>query len=85
MTNGETHVILQYMNKTTETVNVTPTWESLVPVLAHMIRHSNRGNRDDIMNELKSMAQAADRWNLHCRRLPWRGLAITPLASAENE
>ena len=56
------------MIKTTETINVTPTWESLVPVLAHIIQHSKSSTaRADIVKELKSMAQAADRWNAHCQ------------------
>jgi ABC-type uncharacterized transport system YnjBCD substrate-binding protein len=60
--------ILQYMNKTTEIINVTPTWEHLVPVLAHIIRHSKSASaRADIMKELENMAKAADCWNAHCQ------------------
>ena len=56
------------MNKTTE--NITPTWESLVPVLAHIVRHAKtNGAVDDIMKELKNMARAADRWNAHCQEM----------------
>jgi hypothetical protein len=56
------------MTKTTETIDITPTWESLVPALVHIIQHSKSATaRADIVQELKSMAQAADRWNLHCR------------------
>lgn len=56
------------MTNTTKTIDVTPTWESLVPVLAHIVRHAKtNGAVDDIMKELKKMAQAADRWNAHCK------------------
>ena len=47
---------------------MTPTWESLVPVLAHIVRHAKtNGAVDDIMKELKNMAKAADRWNAYCK------------------
>ena len=60
-------VNLQYMNKTTGYIDATPTWESLVPVLVHIIQHSKYANaRADIVKELVNMAQAADRWNSHC-------------------
>lgn len=56
------------MNKTTE--NMTPTWESLVPVLAHIVRHSKSATaRADIIQELTNMAMAADRWNAHCQEM----------------
>jgi hypothetical protein len=56
------------MIKTSKTIDVTPTWESVVPVLAHIIRHATtNGAVDDIMKELKKMAQAADRWNAYCQ------------------
>ena len=65
---GVSHVYYSMMKNTQKTINVTPTWESLVPVLAHIVRHAKtNGAVDDIMKELKNMAQAADRWNAHCR------------------
>ena len=65
---GVSHVYYSMMKNTPKTVNVTPTWESLVPVLAHIGRHAKtNGAVDDIMKELKNMAKAADRWNAHCQ------------------
>ena len=65
---GVSHVYYSMMKNTQKTINVTPTWESLVPVLAHIVRHAKtNGAVDDIMKELKNMAQAADRWNAHCQ------------------
>ena len=56
------------MNKTSNFIDATPTWEHLVPVLAHIIRHSKSATaRADIMKELENMAKAADRWNLYCQ------------------
>lgn len=56
------------MNKTTE--NMTPAWESLVPVLAHIVRHAKSATaRADIIQELTNMAKAADRWNAHCQEM----------------
>ena len=65
---GVSHVYYSMMKNTQKTLNVTPTWESLVPVLAHIVRHAKtNGAVDDIMKELKNMAKAADRWNAHCQ------------------
>ncbi len=56
------------MTNTTQTLDMTPTWESLVPVLAHIIQHSKSATaRADIMKELENMAKAADRWNAYCK------------------
>ena len=67
---GVFHVYYSMMKNTQNTIDMTPTWESLVPVLAHIVRHAKtNGARDDIMKELKNMAQAADRWNAHCREM----------------
>ncbi len=65
---GVSHVYYSMMKNTQKTLNVTPTWESLVPVLAHIVRHAKtNGAVDDIIQELKNMAKAADRWNAHCQ------------------
>lgn len=56
------------MTKNMNTLDVTPTWESLVPVLMHIIQYSESPTaRQDIMKELLNMAQAADRWNTYCQ------------------
>lgn len=54
------------MTKTTKTIDMTPTWESLVPVLLYLVRNS-RTAKADIEQELFRMAQAADKWNAHCK------------------
>lgn len=53
----------------TKTVDVTPTWESMVPVLMYIIRRDGDSPKTmkDMEQELRNMAQAADRWNAHCR------------------
>ena len=54
--------------ETMKTIDVTPTWESLVPVLMHILRYSESVTaRKDIQEELTKMAQAADRWNSYCK------------------
>ena len=53
---------------TTKTIDLTPTWESLVPVLLHIAQHSESVTaRQDILTELTNMARAADKWNAHCK------------------
>jgi len=53
---------------TTKTIDLTPTWEGLVPVLLHIAQHATSMTaRKDIETELTNMAKAADRWNAHCK------------------
>jgi hypothetical protein len=55
----------------TKTIDVTPTWESMVPVLMYIIRRDGDSPKTmkDMEQELRNMAQAADRWNAHCREM----------------
>ena len=62
------------MKNTTETIDVTPTWEGLLPTLLHLVRNSKYVNqnptvRQDIEQEFRHMAQAADKWNAHCKEM----------------
>jgi hypothetical protein len=51
-----------------KTIDLTPTWESLVPVMVHILQHSESDTaKRDITAEIKSMAKAADMWNAHCK------------------
>ena len=51
-----------------ETVDATPTWEAMVPVLIYIIHNAQtREGLKNVEPELRRMAQAADRWNQHCR------------------
>ena len=52
----------------TQTIDLTPTWEGLVPVLAHILQNSESPSvRKNITEELLKMARAADLWNEHCK------------------
>ena len=56
------------MTNTTQTLDMTPTWESLVPALLLILRSSKQADAQHmIKQELVRMAQAADRWNAHCK------------------
>jgi hypothetical protein len=51
-----------------KTIDMTPTWEGLVPALIHILQHSKSDrSKHDIADELTKMARAADRWNAYCR------------------
>lgn len=51
-----------------KTIDMTPTWESLAPVLAHVLQYSeSKSAKEGIMEELTKMAKAADKWNAHCK------------------
>jgi hypothetical protein len=50
------------------TIDLTPTWASLVPVLMHIAKHSESpSGLRDVTDELTKMARAADLWNAHCK------------------
>lgn len=42
------------------TIDITPTWSSLVPALVALIENSNHKGRQVAMDELKRMAELAD-------------------------
>lgn len=51
-----------------KTIDITLTWQGLVPVLVHILQHSeSASSRRDITEELTKMAKAADLWNAHCK------------------
>lgn len=50
------------------TINITPTWSALLPVLLLAAREATTAEaRRTAEEELKRMAKAADNWNEHCR------------------
>jgi len=53
----------------TETIDLTPTWESLVPAMVYILQHSyeSETTKQNIAAEIRKMAKAADMWNAHCK------------------
>lgn len=56
------------------TIDCTPTWEGLLPLLLTVYEQQTKKRGmaaqnavTDIKTELRRMAQAADRWNAHCK------------------
>jgi len=69
-----------YNGQVVETIDVTPTWSGLLPMLlelygqAYCKRKNQFTVRQDTVDtikelgaEFKNMAQAADKWNEHCK------------------
>ncbi len=65
-------------NEILETIDCTPTWEALLTsMLTATCRLSNKRtlHADEfesqrfLISEFKKMAQAADKWNAHCKAL----------------
>lgn len=50
-----------------KTIDVTPTWAAMVPVLMYLIRNGQASATQAVEQELRNMAMAADCWNAHCR------------------
>lgn len=49
-------------------IDVTPTWSALLPLLLEIAANGNTTDaRWTAKAELMRMAQAADKWNAHCR------------------
>ena len=54
----------------TQTVDMTPTWEGLLPLF--LLAVVNKGAvfmEDEACVELRKMARAADLWNQHCKEM----------------
>ena len=57
-----------------ETIELTPSWQDILPTWLMMFEQAILGNctnpdliRANAKQELRRMAQAADKWNAHCR------------------
>ena len=53
-----------------ETVDMTPTWQGLLPLF--LLAVVNKGAvfmEDEACKELSKMARAADLWNQHCKEM----------------
>lgn len=49
------------------TIDMTPTWEGILPVILYGLENGPAHNRDNLKEELRRMAEAADKWNAHCK------------------
>lgn len=55
-----------------QTIDMTPTWRGLLPLMLELWQTKKVRNADDLQllkKEFAKMAEAADKWNEHCRRL----------------
>lgn len=50
-----------------KTVDVTPSWESSVPILRVIIEEGNQENREVMWEEITKMARLADKWVQHLK------------------
>lgn len=59
-------------NKIIGTIDITPTWESLVPVMLAVLEdeHGSRESRDNMVNHLIHMARVADAYVNHLKQNP---------------
>jgi len=44
----------------TKTINITPTWEQILPTLLMLLSHGNAKGKQEAARELQRMAQTAD-------------------------
>lgn len=52
------------------TIDLTPTWESLVPGIIAVLQDGTAEGQKKMQIELRRMAQAADKWNEYCDENP---------------
>lgn len=57
------------MTEERTTIDVTPTWAGLLPVLLAIIQDGTSEGQRNAREELRRMAQAADRWNKAAKHL----------------
>lgn len=57
------------MRTVIETLDLIPTWESLLPIYCAVLREGTSKGHDHCLMELLRMAQAADKWNVHVKSL----------------
>ena len=50
-----------------ETIDVTPTWRDILPILLIGLTDGNKEGKRIAREELARMADAADKWNAHCK------------------
>lgn len=50
-----------------ETIDLTPTWTQILPMLLHVIEHGEEPGKQAVRDELRRMAKAADAWNENAR------------------
>jgi hypothetical protein len=48
-----------------KTIDVTPTWTAILPILLEFLKTPQ--NRESAVQELRRMADAADKWNEHVK------------------
>lgn len=53
------------MNTNTKTIDITPTWRALAPLLVALAENPN--TQHIALEEIAKMAEAADLWNAHCK------------------
>jgi hypothetical protein len=52
------------MQNSKQTFDCTPTWESLLPAMIHLIESGGKSSSQVAKEELQKMAQAADKYNV---------------------
>jgi len=61
MANKEKKV--KYKGKMVKSIDITPTWESLLPFYFDQLDHGNDKSKDLVKGEITRMAQALDKFN----------------------
>tara|TARA_R110002020_G_scaffold150679_1_gene327502 strand:+ start:289 stop:480 length:192 start_codon:yes stop_codon:yes gene_type:complete len=52
-----------------KTVDMTPTWSDILPLMLAGLNNSTQQGHGAIEQQFGQMAEAADKWNAHCRRM----------------
>jgi len=51
------------------TINITPKWVDLVPLLVELAQRKNPESRKVVLENIYRMAEGADKWNAHVKSL----------------
>ena len=55
--------------KTNDTIDCTPTWSGVLPILTTMLSEGDTQARIAALLELERMARLADKWVAHCKEV----------------
>jgi argininosuccinate lyase len=59
---------MEAQNKKQETIDITPTWEQILPVMLQLIKHKDSKVSKPIEKEFLRMAQIADSYVAHVKK-----------------
>lgn len=68
MANTENNQAQAASGETVTVIDLTPTWTDILPLMILSVKNTPIARGGDIIKEFERMAEAADKWNAHCKQ-----------------